>query len=454
MHYLKNLGFLLATMAMVMLTSEGDGSHDGESEGNSSPSPISRYQNLAHRQWLQESYPFLDLDAAGFTYYGDPAEFEVMWSRMAQVLYTGEGELNVVHMGGSHVQAGIIGHRMRELLNDLAPGSVNQRGLLVPFRVGRTNSTVFTGSQSSGEWWACRCSIRKETCFWGMSGFSIRTPSDSAQLKLWAFHDDSTHYTGDRVRLYHSFHPAQAKINWNGKAAIDYSFTDSVQGFTQWELSEPTDTLAFVFTKDSSSIADVEVYGAWMGSSAASGIVWNDIGVNGASTYSFLRAQGMEAQLSSISPDLVFFGIGVNDAHVPRHRFEPEVFISRYDSLISVFKHVNPDVAIVFLTNSDNYYKGRPNPNGKRVRTAMEKLAKKHNAAVWDLFTVMGGEGSIYQWQKYGLAKSDKIHFTREGYTLQADLMYLSVLDELTKSIQFEFAAVDEERRITPPAEE
>lgn len=454
MSYLNKIALVLASLALVMVTAEGDGSFDAVQDGAQAPTPLSRYRNLAHRQWLQDQYPFLDLESAGLTYYGDKTKFEVLWSRMAHVLYTGEGELNIVHMGGSHVQAGIIGHRMRELFNDLAPGSVSQRGLLVPFRVGRTNSTVFTGSQSNGEWSACRCSIRKENCFWGMSGFTLSTASDSAWLKLWAFRDDSSHYTGDRVRLYHSVHPSQPNINWAGKAPVDHFHTDSVQGFTEWQLGTVTDTLTFAFNRDSSSTAEVQVYASWLGSSAASGIVWNDIGVNGASTYSFLRAQGMESQLSSISPDLVFFGIGVNDAHVPGHRFDPSAFISRYDSLVSVFKSVNPDVALVFLTNSDNYYKGRPNPNGERVRAAMEKLAQKHNAAVWDLFAVMGGQGSIYQWQTHGLAKSDKIHFTREGYILQADLMYLSVLDELANALQFEFATVEGERRITPPAEE
>ncbi|MGF1565717.1 MAG: GDSL-type esterase/lipase family protein [Flavobacteriales bacterium] len=431
-----------------------DGGFSASPDAFAGTTPLSAYQNASRRTVIAERYPFLQLEDAGFSYPGGSEAFELVWSRMANVLYTGEGELNVVHMGGSHVQAGMIGHRMRELFNDLAPGSVNQRGLLVPFRVGKTNSTVFTGSSSSGEWNACRCSVRKEICRWGISGFTLTTASDSAALKLWAYRGDSIHYAGDRVRLYHAIHPSNPKITWSGNAKVIHSFTDSVHGFTQWDLNAVIDTLSFSFIKDSTSLGDSEVYGAWLGSSAGAGITWNDIGVNGASTYSFLRSEGMASQLETLAPDLVFFGIGVNDAHVPADRFNAAQFTERYDSLVAMYKHINPDVALVFLTNSDNHYKGRPNPNGDKVQSAMVQLARKHKGAVWDLYSVMGGRGSIGAWQNSGLAKSDKIHFTREGYTLQADLMYLAMLDELARFFEVGIARADAQRRPISPAEE
>ena len=90
----------------------------------------------------------------------------------------------------------------------------------------------------------------------------------------------------------------------------------------------------------------------------------------------------------------------------------------------------HPKVNFVFITNNDTYYlKKRPNENAFKVRNTMMRLAQKYDGAVWDLFEIMGGIGSIKSWQNAGLAKSDKIHLTNEGYRLQADLMYQAFLE-------------------------
>jgi hypothetical protein len=77
------------------------------------------------------------------------------------------------------------------------------------------------------------------------------------------------------------------------------------------------------------------------------------------------------------------------------------------------------------VTNNDTYFnKKRPNRNALKVQQAMYNLAARHNGAVYDLFEVMGGLGSIDKWVASGLASRDRIHFTRKGYELQADLMF------------------------------
>lgn len=60
----------------------------------------------------------------------------------------------------------------------------------------------------------------------------------------------------------------------------------------------------------------------------------------------------------------------------------------------------------------------------------MLDLSEKHGVAVWDLFEIMGGLSSVRQWEKAGLAKRDKIHFTRKGYYLQAELMYSALMED------------------------
>ena len=58
----------------------------------------------------------------------------------------------------------------------------------------------------------------------------------------------------------------------------------------------------------------------------------------------------------------------------------------------------------------------------------MQKLALKYGGGVWDMYGLMGGLGSIKQWEKAGLAKRDKIHFTKAGYETVGDLLFEALI--------------------------
>jgi len=49
------------------------------------------------------------------------------------------------------------------------------------------------------------------------------------------------------------------------------------------------------------------------------------------------------------------------------------------------------------------------------------------------MFEVMGGLNSIVVWQRYRLAKKDRIHFTRPGYILMGDLIFDSIIRDFGK---------------------
>jgi lysophospholipase L1-like esterase len=165
------------------------------------------------------------------------------------------------------------------------------------------------------------------------------------------------------------------------------------------------------------------------------GISVHGIGVNGASVPSYLRCDDFERDLELIRPDLIIFGIGINDA--AEKDFEKQVFMRNFDELIRIIKRVNPDCALLFVTNNDSYKyvrarkkRGRyeVNTNGYLVEKAFLELGKKHNAAVWDQFDVMGGLYSMRNWENAGLAQKDKVHFTSDGYKLIGDLLYNALI--------------------------
>ena len=70
------------------------------------------------------------------------------------------------------------------------------------------------------------------------------------------------------------------------------------------------------------------------------------------------------------------------------------------------------------------------NANGEAVRLAMIELAKEYDAAVWDLYGLMGGHGSATEWRDAGLMKNDRLHVTKEGYEVLGDLLYRAIIEE------------------------
>jgi lysophospholipase L1-like esterase len=149
----------------------------------------------------------------------------------------------------------------------------------------------------------------------------------------------------------------------------------------------------------------------------------------------YLRCRHFVRDLRLLHPDVVIFGIGINDA-VPTN-FDTAAFRRNYLQLIDSVRAVNPECAFIFVTNNDSFRKTgrhyRVNPNGALAREVFYRLAHDTDGAVWDLFEVMGGLKSMDTWYKNGLAQKDRVHFTAKGYQLVGDLFYQALNDTLKK---------------------
>ena len=157
------------------------------------------------------------------------------------------------------------------------------------------------------------------------------------------------------------------------------------------------------------------------------GICYHSIGVNGASVPSYLRCELFTKHLEIIKPDLVIFSVGINDAYDTQ--FTASNYEKNYDTLIKYFQTVSPNAALLFTTNNDSYFKRKyPNKKAEDVRDVMKNLAAKYGGGVWDMYGLMGGLGSVRTWEKAGLAKKDKIHFTKAGYETVGDLLFEAII--------------------------
>lgn len=412
----KNLGFWIPIAVLAILIFVKFGSRISEKK----PESLNPAETIPY-------YSFIQYDQNKLQFPGGSKSFNKFFAKLDSLTFFGEGKVNVLHIGGSHVQAGTLTNRMRENLFTLADGIKGERGFIFPFKMANTNNPRNYKVVFTGKWQGCRNAIKKNHCPWGLSGITATTYDTLTTAKVYAFDKDSVVYSFNRVRIYHLATPESFHAKLDSSMGVDSVWTDSLAGVTTFQLNRYYDTLFFKTVKTDSLQSYFVMQGIKL-ESGRSGLSYTAIGVNGAKVPSYLRCQYFEPQLETVVPDLVIFGIGINDAYMPEDRFSPEEYENNYRELISMFKKANPDVQFIFMTNNDSYYKRRyPNANALKVQMVMKKLATDYGAAYWDLFEIMGGLNSVKMWRYEGLAKRDLIHFTPAGYVLQADLLFKAI---------------------------
>ena len=390
-------------------------------------------QGQEHVEALALKYPFLDTAKNHMEYYGSEQALKGFFNKLDQAIFDFEGKVNIVHVGGSHVQGGMLSHTLRMHLGQLAPELNVERGFFFPHRLANTNMPRNIYIRKMGKWEGCRNSIPKNNCPWGFSGIDAITYDKDAGFILQSFMENEKPYRFNELRIFE--HMASSTMQPFSQPPPDSIVIDTVAGVRRWFFNEMIDSIVVHF--DSVQGDPQYILQGLQMVRPESGLVYHALGVNGAATKSFLRSENFVAQGKYVKPDLVIFGLGINDAYKPDNAWFPEEYGARYDTLVHWFREINRDCEFIFMTNNDSYYKRRtPNEHALDVVEQMKQLSKRHNAAVWDLFGVMGGLNSIAIWEEHRLAKADKIHFTSAGYRLNSDLLFWAIWEEYEKHLK------------------
>ena len=354
------------------------------------------------------------------------------YEKFDRVIRTRKGNVHIIHIGGSHVQAGTMSHRIRKHVLAEYGGEPADRGLIFPYSAANncnnprdyiiTRSDVFS---------LIRNVYQQYPSPLGMSGISVYC-TQSVQSIKFTMNEPDYNFATDTIVLF-------GRSNGN--------YIDPVLKYdTIWRFPDETDTeneryyfyldrplQEFTFYFPCGAADTFFVNGLWL-KNGKPGVTFTSIGVNGAAVPSYLRCRNFTRDLKAFPPDLVIFGIGVNDAYSAD--FDSAVFKKNYLQLIARIREANPDCAFIFLSNNDTWKKGKKgryyvNQTGPEVSETMYKLANLTGGAVWDQFEVMGGLGSMDKWYKKGLAQKDHVHFTVNGYNLIGDLFWHAFVQPL-----------------------
>lgn len=367
---------------------------------------------------------FVNTNASKLYFSKDSSQFMNFYKKIDELREGKRKQVTVIHFGGSHIQAGF----WTEVLMDGFQGLGNFNGggtFIFPFKIVKTNSPHFFKSFTTGKWERKRSALAKEMCDnLGMSGMAGIT-NDSANTFGFNLLKNNHHQNFNSLRVYHNFNPS-FEFSIANQTDLHFVRKDFMkEGYSEFVFETFIDSVNFNLVRKDTLVKNFMLKGFSIESSNP-GFYYAAIGVNGASTSSYLRCQSFVDELATIPPDLVIFSLGVNDTH--DRDFSKQEFKQNYDSLVKLVKSVSPECAVLYTTTTDNWMNRKtPNKRPIKAQEAFFEMMQEQNAAVYDLYAVMGGYRSIYKWYKAGLAAKDRVHFNGRGYRILAGLMFEAI---------------------------
>ncbi|WP_224485477.1 GDSL-type esterase/lipase family protein [Robertkochia aurantiaca] len=386
-----------------------------------------------------DSHPYMiNMEANRFIGAEESAEFKNFLIKMDSIFEGKREKLHIFHIGGSHIQADFYSNKLRTYLQNMNEVSTAQRGFVFPYHLADTNNPLnYRVEADDDSWKGYRCSQGRDSVAWGLAGVTavFEGNIDTINIRSNYKNYNSTPYCFDGLRVFYNSWNENFDLNIDEEWLVSDTLNPEAN-YREYRFKYPMDEVDLVVSKRP-GVNDKEPF-LLMGLefiNDRSGIEYTSIGANGAKFDSYERCALFEKQLSLYKPDLFIISIGTNDAYT--RYFDGEKYRAQYEDFIRMIKNINPECAILLTVPNDAYFRQRyPNPHtGTQERIILE-IAAKHKLPVWDLYRVMGGQGSSQHWYEAGLMVKDRVHFSLTGYSVKADLLLQAFLQAWEETTQ------------------
>ncbi|MGD0783154.1 MAG: GDSL-type esterase/lipase family protein, partial [Candidatus Aminicenantales bacterium] len=261
----------------------------------------------------------------------------LFYDKLRDLAAANKGQVAILHVGDSHVEAGYFPGVVREGLQRTFGDA--GRGLVRPSILG-----VYPK-----KW------IR-----------SVEIRQDVKALRLWAGlkeEDTGSGFNGlvvyhDKGLDYFNFEVLDASNNVLGtvraRRPLEWPGSQGVQ-VSRVELPGMFRSVVLRAAKDPGTTIQryAQMYGISL-ENGRSGVIYHSFGIIGANCDSFAKSAFFQKQLETVQPDLVIVSLGTNDGSTPY--FKKEDFTARYDALLQKIREICPHTAILLTTAPDSYF--------------------------------------------------------------------------------------------------
>ncbi|MDO4764090.1 MAG: GDSL-type esterase/lipase family protein [Flavobacteriaceae bacterium] len=181
---------------------------------------------------------------------------------------------------------------------------------------------------------------------------------------------------------------------------------------TEIDFSAPQSYLLF---RTNASKGNV-FYGFQFLNDKKNGVIFNTVGVNGATYSDFLKYPLQTQHLKSIKPDILIVALGTNESlsHISKEEFQNKV-----RRMIETWQEKS--LPILLISPTDNKLKSQ---KVKEIATWTREISMEKNVAFLDLHTAMGGVGYFRKALQRKEANADGVHFLKSGYEKQAEIIW------------------------------
>lgn len=333
--------------------------------------------------------------------------------------------IRVLHYGDSQIEMDRLSANLREFFQSKfgggGPGMLPAIQTIPSAVVSQHASGNLTAYAPYGD-----AGKRTSTGNYGIMAKNYRMGS-SAVINIYASKHKAArervkHFSSVKILVNDHKGNFKAKIREKGRQTT-YELESSGKGIQV--LSCQLDTVATTLTLNLSGPSDI--YGIMVDDGY--GVNVDNIPLRGCSGTIFTQIKDTVLQrcyqLSDVGMILLQFGGNsvpalYNDASIQR-------FKETTAKQIQYIKRLYPQAVVVYIGPSDmSTRKGgklHTYPCLPKLIEALKAAALENGACYWDLYAAMGGENSMIQWVKAGLAGPDYIHFTPKGAEKMGEIM-------------------------------
>jgi len=148
-------------------------------------------------------YDFVDTTVNVIQFPKGNEAFTPFFNKMDTLVFENKGQVRIMHVGGSHLQADVISGRIREHFVKEYPGASAGRGFIFPYSAARTNTPSSYASYYKGIWDKNKNVQREITKPLGLLGIAVSTSDPRAEITILLDKYNSTPMWGEtRFRLF------------------------------------------------------------------------------------------------------------------------------------------------------------------------------------------------------------------------------------------------------------
>lgn len=402
----------------------------------------------------------IEIDSNAYPWYSPSLNYLQFYSKNSLTNFyealnnSKKNKVSIIHFGDSHIQSEIPTNETRILLQKKYGNG--GRGIVFPYSTAKTYSSIHYSTRHTGNWSYAKSNKSSKDLPKGLMGISSKTLDSTASFTITFNSKIPTNQLKINLFCETDSLSYDIIIETDGNSTpIDVYKNNENKGFLSLSVPSISNTLTFKCLKTSNTQKQFIIHGFEIVNIENKGVIYYSSGVGGAKFNSILNIENFNKELKIISPDLIIMDFGTNDflySDTIKESLQSDI-----KNVIASIRKSSPLASIVLCSTQDLFYKQK-NLNATIAYVELiKKIAKETETAYWDWFNISGGKGALKIWLNQGLAKTDLIHLSNNGYRIKGKLLFEAIENtknkiELTPT-QNEFILTQQPKKIDPSIE-